>query len=192
MRNAGDVGVPSRNHRPVRLLALVAITIVLASPIAPIFVPYVDSAKTADAVMVLGPADTSRIGLAENFMREYGATTLVVSASPTADLFRSSKLDVCNGDRDYEVICVRPEPFTTQGEVAYLSYFADREAWESVIVVTDETHATRTRLYLDRCFAQDATVAFPEREFSWIYTMQQYFYQAGGFLKAFLVTRDCS
>ena len=83
-----------------------------------------------------------------------------------------------------DVICISPEPFTTQGEAAALGELAEQHDWHSAIVITRTTHVLRARMYLRRCFSGDLAVVDsgePSGLATWIY---EYAYQTAAFLKS--------
>ncbi|MFI5042675.1 MAG: YdcF family protein, partial [Acidimicrobiales bacterium] len=140
--------VDERTRRPHRRLILSAVAIVgaLAVLSGALFVwPRSDTPTHADAVVVPG-GEGERVPEAIRLVRRGLAPVLAVSAAHEG-------WGPCPTERlPVEVICFRPEPYTTQGEARWLADTARARGWRSVIVVVSTAQATRARLRVGRCY----------------------------------------
>lgn len=157
--------------------------------------------EPADALLVLGPADATRIEVAAQLM-DQGLAPVAVVATPDpvettwpSDAEFSEDRTYCDGtDQPYEVICFEPNPSTTQGEAMKLRELAEERGWDNVIVLTYRPHVARSQLIIGRCF--DGTTQWPTFDYQDSYsplkaaTWREYVYQSAGFLKAW-VTPGC-
>ncbi|MET0862965.1 MAG: YdcF family protein [Nakamurella sp.] len=168
---------------------------VLAGAIAglPVYVhPPVDVLPAkADVVYVIGPPTRARLALARKLLDEGVSDQMVISVSPHVlqPGYTERKFRACNRPGG-DIICISPEPFTTQGEAAALGTMATQYGWHSAIVITRTTHVVRARMYLQRCFAGDLAVidsGEPSSLTTWGY---EYLYQTGAFVKS-LTERGC-
>ncbi len=176
----------------LRLLVVAGLSCLLLTPIAPIFLPHTGAPIQADVILVLGPPEPSRIALAEDLLSEGYSERLVVSASDTGGPYFLQTLPICNESHDFKVLCAQSQPFTTQGEVGLLNDLAERNGWDTAIVITFTPHVSRTQLYLDRCFKGTAHVVADDRPLTPAEAAYEYVYQTGAFTKAFLSTSGCA
>src|SRR5919112_1927459 len=129
----------------------------LAATAVLILWPHEDSPKRANAVVVLSGGKKPRLEKALGLMRRHVAPVLVISDGwdplwPEANL-------LCTGHTRFEVVCFRPEPYSTRGEAEDVAKLAARRRWRSIVVVTSRYHVTRARMLFRRCFGGDvATV----------------------------------
>lgn len=195
MRRTDTAGSEARRRSGLRLLGLSAVTAavaVIAVVLAglPVYVfPQSDESEPVDAVFVIGPATFDRIRAARAMIDEGDTTTLIVSVDdPDSD--RSYVQKVCDPDQAEEVICLRPDPYTTQGEARALRDLAAENGWTSVMVLTQTPHVLRTRILFERCFTRQVdvqAVGGPRDLGQWAW---QYLYQTGAFMKVAL-NQDC-
>lgn len=157
--------------------------------------------EPADALLVLGPPDPTRVAVAAQIM-EAGLAPVAVVATPDpvpgtwpSDAEFLENRPYCDDpDLPYEVICFKPDPSTTQGEAMKLRELAEERGWDNVIVLTYRPHVARSQLIVDRCF--DGTTQWPTFDYQENYslfsraTWREYIYQSAGFLKAW-VTPGC-
>lgn len=184
---------PNRSrHRSTSALAFVGLLCLSLTPVGPIFAPVREQVSPADVILVLGPATAPRLDLAREMMEVGQASNLVVSTTSGNERFGARKLQTCLQDQGYPVHCEQSVPFTTQGEVGLLQRLSDENSWESVIVITSRTHATRASLYLDRCYSGASVVVWPDERFTLASGVEQYLYQSGAFVKALAITNDCA
>lgn len=157
--------------------------------------PRTDVPARSDALLVLGPPDRTRMAEALRLMDAGVAPVLVVANPGTGDLgdasgrvyyTRAAQTCAGGGEQDYEVICFRPDPSTTQGEAMELRALSEQRGWEHVSALTYRQHVARSRLLLERCYAGELDVlsfdypAVPRGH------LREFIYQSGGFVKAWL------
>ncbi|MFI7580471.1 YdcF family protein [Kocuria sp. M1N1S27] len=159
--------------------------------------PRTDAPAPSDALLVLGPPDRTRMAEALRLV-DAGVAPVLVVANPGAEdsgeasgrTYYARAAQTCaegpGGDRDYEVICFRPDPSTTQGEAMELRALSEQRGWEHVSVLTYRQHVARARLLLGRCYPGELDVlsfdypAVPRGH------LREFAYQSGGFVKAWL------
>lgn len=176
----------------VRRLSALAIAVALLLPVAPIFTPLQQTRLTADVVLVLGPANESRLALAREILARGTIENLVISAPDRDDPVSKSQIDLCVTPQEFDVWCQRSTPFTTQGEIATLEALAVRNNWDSAIIITERTHASRAQLYADRCFSGQAVVEYVNEQLSPYRIVYEYAYESAAFLKSATVTTGCA
>ncbi|KUG52052.1 hypothetical protein AVL61_06740 [Kocuria rosea subsp. polaris] len=162
--------------------------------------PRTDAPSRSDALLVLGPPDRTRMAEALRLMDAGMAPVLVVANPGTRDLgdasgrvyyARAAQTCAEDGGRDYEVICFRPDPSTTQGEAMELRALSEQRGWDHVSVLTYRQHVARSRLLLERCFAGRLDVLsfdYPDVPRG---PLREFAYQSGGYVKAWL-TPGCA
>jgi uncharacterized SAM-binding protein YcdF (DUF218 family) len=96
---------------------------------------------------------------------------------------------VCHDTGNIEVVCRRPEPFSTRGEAIFTRQLADARSWTKVIVVSWRYHLPRARLVFWQCFSDQpgsaVMTAVPRRyQYSLLESELVYAYQFGGLAKA--------
>ena len=106
--------------------------------------PTDEEPRRVDAVVVLAGGD-ERLPAALELVEAGVAPVLVL------DPDQPSWEALCGRNEPYEVVCYRPEPFSTRGEAQGVGRIARERGWESVAVVTSTYHLTRARLLFDRC-----------------------------------------
>jgi len=141
----------TRLGRPLVGIGVVS-TLGLLASIVPFLWPAQDRMARADAVFVLSGDYGERLGLATELMARGVAPTLVFDG--TRD--RAIEDQMCAEDRQFEVVCLRPEPDSTREEARAGAALAGSRQWRRIIVVTSSYHVTRSRLLFERCF--DGTV----------------------------------
>lgn len=156
-----------------------------------VFFPERLTPTRADVVFVLGPAEADRLELGERLVEHGYADALVISAPDNESRFGKNQISACVSERPYFVFCGRSIPYTTQGEMALLQRLSDEYSWDSVLVVTSRTHASRAALYAARCFDGSSSVIWTDPPLSYERGLQQLAYQTGGFVKAFTLTNGC-
>ena len=148
--------------------------------------PRLDPPTKADAVVVLGPADTGgALDLGERLVRDGLATRLVVS---TVDGQRGALGHLC-WDRQpplggASLSCFVPVPATTRGEARSVSSLVAQNHWRSVIVVTPVYHVARARLLFQRCPTGHLEFVAPDDHTSTARWVFESGYQMAAFLKA--------
>lgn len=123
--------------------------------------PAVDQPTESDAIIVLAPAaETGRLDHALDLMSEGYSSTLVISAPP------DNEGSICGADRPYRIICFSPDPVTTQGEARAIQKLSEENGWRTITVVTDDSHVTRARILIARCYSQELNMSASKRELS--------------------------
>lgn len=177
-----------RGWRWTGWVVTVVAAIGLALAIRLVALPRYDDVTAADAIVIIGPVDPWRVDLAERLVDE-GVSDVVAMTALGRD--RS----YCDWHRaDVETMCFAPSPTTTQGEAIWTKQQIAEHGWDSVVVITVDTHVERTRFIFRSCIRDDAAVAVigqPPPDAGWSFYSQQIPYQIGGFLKALFVTPGC-
>jgi uncharacterized SAM-binding protein YcdF (DUF218 family) len=147
----------------------------------------VDPLQRADAIIVLGGEHDGREDYGLKLAREGWASTVVMSNpyGPDDPVMRR----VCHDTVDIQVVCRRPEPFSTRGEAIFTRQLADARSWTKVIVVSWRYHLPRARLIFRQCFNDQpgsaVMAAVPRRyQYSLLEWELVYAYQFGGLAKA--------
>lgn len=188
-----DVSVHPREFwSRARLFVATALACVLLAPIGPVFFPARQVPFKADVILVLGPASDSRLLYAERLVKTGYSDTLLISAAVSGPGRTPLIEQFCAKTKPFTVHCQQAEPFTTQGEVAWLERSAAGQGWSTAIIVTETTHLQRTRLYTERCFSGTARVLSDETPLSPVDLPYEYAYETAGFIKAALVSRGCA
>ncbi|KQQ09904.1 YdcF family protein [Rathayibacter sp. Leaf296] len=178
--------------RRVLLVPLLALALLGAG--IPLYVtpPIERIPEQADAVFVLGPSTRARVEYARRIIESGATDVMVLSVGPEemqAD-YEDKKYKKCN-EEGGDVLCYAAEPLTTQGEARQLERMAEEYGWDSVIVMTNEPHIVRARMIMERCYSGEISMIPSNEPMGLDYLIGQYFYQTGGFLKAFFVTNTC-
>jgi uncharacterized SAM-binding protein YcdF (DUF218 family) len=145
-----------------RRIALAIVLVLLAALLAAtarwILWPPADAPPAhADAVVVLGGGGSERLSKGVELMEEGIAPVLVISDAENSGTERAREL-CADGDPDFEVVCVSPDPARTQGEARVTARLAEERGWKSIVVVTSDYHATRAGWLFGRCFGYDVPV----------------------------------
>ena len=148
---------------PLLALGLTAFVALAAASIF-LFILYDDDeVATADAVVVLaGSKFRLPVGLA---LVERGvAPVLVISDGLDPRSPATSRL--CR--ERTEVLCPKPEPYSTRGEARLVAALARDRGWDSIVVVSSRFHLFRARILFERCY--DGRLAFvgaPVQRWRW-------------------------
>lgn len=145
-------------RRLLLAVALAAAALVVAS--VGLFVLRDDDEPTrADAVVVLAGAK-SRLPTGLELVRRGVAPVLVISDGYDPTWWAANRL--CRYERELDVLCPRPDPYSTRGEARMVGALARERGWDSVVVVSSGFHLFRAELLFERCLAgQVQTVAAP-------------------------------
>jgi hypothetical protein len=149
--------------------------------------PQVSHPTHAAAIVMLGPPDeNNRVETALKLIKDHVATMLVISVP--AGHQRAAK-DLCTEPQSgFTVMCFRPNPATTRGEAEEIRRLAAQHGWKSIVVVTSTFHISRARMIVKRCYSGKLYMVPARKGISFGRWMYQYFYQSGGYIKAFLHT----
>ncbi|WP_297082106.1 YdcF family protein [uncultured Demequina sp.] len=173
------------------ILGAVAAVAVIAIAGLPFYVlPATDQPSGVDVVYVIGPPTDERIDTALELTDGHGARALMVSLDPLAAHAFDDAAVLCDAGATpagVEVICARPEPFTTRGEARELEAEMAEHGWETSAVITFTPHISRTRMIMERCDVGELSmIASDESLEPWLWAYQ-YAYQTAGFAKAFVL-----
>lgn len=150
--------------------------------------PHVDVPRRVDALLVPGPADR-RLAEAEQMVADGLVGTLVLSLpAPTAESPATGRY--CAADHRHPVICIAPDPVSTQGEAQAFARLAEEHGWRSVAVLTHRSHLGRAGILVRRCFdGRVDQLASTERyvPLTWVLRLV---YETGAWTKMAL-TRGC-
>lgn len=133
----------------LRVLLLAAVLAFLGLS-AKLFVwPEEHPVGRSDAVVVLA-GSKKRLAKGLELMRRRLAPILVISDGLAPDWPTANRL--CRfGSKSFEVICFRPDPYSTRGEAERVARMAENRGWQTVTVVTSTFHLTRARMLFKRC-----------------------------------------
>ncbi|WOQ16413.1 hypothetical protein [Raineyella sp. W15-4] len=188
MRKRGTVGGTRRRWPAV--LAMIGVVLLGCAVVATVLVvrPRVDPVQPVDALYVIGPAE-GRIAEARQLMAAGEARTLIVTVSVNPKTGEVYTKDFCD-PASWEVICVQPDPYATRGEAGVLARLVKEHGWSRVAVMTETSHVSRTRMWMDRCVPASVSV-WPSDErrtpISWVGAIA---YQSAAWVKA-QVQRGC-
>jgi len=107
-----------------------------------------DKPVRADAVVVLSGAK-NRLPVGVRLVRGHDAPLLVVSRN---DKPTTLEQQACAHRLDLKTLCVRADPFSTQGEARLIEKLARERHWDAVDVVTSKFHTYRAKLMIARCY----------------------------------------
>lgn len=157
-------------------------------------VPSTDGPRHADVLLVLAPP-AERIAFAEHLMDRGYAGTLAISVPLQENGGRISA--TCKEKRAYRIVCFHPDPVTTQGEARALQRLSRMYGWKSANVITTQSHITRARIIIGRCYKGDLNMvaywqslpvlSFTNPRQSWAYRLA---YETGAFVKV-AMNQDC-
>lgn len=166
------------------LIGLTALIVVFAAATARLIVwPASGMPAHVDAiVMMAGPGD--RLPTALALAREHRASTLVVSTGWEGYGGR------CPGPvTGVRLICFEPNPGNTRGEAEFAAQLAQRNHWNSIVLVTITPQDTRARILMRRCYSGSVyvmTAGIPLSSYPY-----QIFYEWGALFKAEFLQRSC-
>lgn len=172
--------------------------------------PPTDEAQSADAIVVLANhRDRRTLGrelasqsYSENLVQSVSyrmgeglddGTFEVVTPVELRRLQREGQelqprqLEQCDATYpDYSVYCIYPDPDSTIGEAKALTHLAVDEGWDSVLLITERSHAWRTQRIFDRCFPGETHIVLADVEGNWWRPIRRTFYEVFANWKDFL------
>jgi hypothetical protein len=164
----------------IRRSALLALPVLIVLTGLPLYVfPAQAVPARADVVYVLGSPDAWRISWAQQLIAEGHASALLISV-PAAKHAPST----CTTSMSFPVVCVRPDPSTTDGEARSLRSAMRQHGWHSVIAITATPHITRAGLILRQCVPQGVSVVGRSTGIDLGEWLRQYAYQTAALIKA--------
>jgi len=142
-----------------------------------------------DAVMVLGPSDPRNVAEGVLLARRSSGAVLVLSSSKDVDgRFKNKE---CTAEMDIEVVCLRADPFTTEGELSALDELSVTSQWSGIAVITSVPHVPRARWIAERCLRSGHAVLGRSAPDSISLWMTAGAYQSAAWIKS-LVHPPCS
>ncbi|QYB00084.1 YdcF family protein (plasmid) [Rhodococcus sp. USK10] len=146
----------------------------------------IDPLQQVDAIVVLGGDQDGREAYGIDLARK-GLSSSVVLSNPYYPPSKSMLKACATVDENFTVTCVRPSPPTTRGEAMFTQELAERNGWDTVLVISWRYHLPRARYVFSQCFGGNTVMRPVPRDYDfslaeWEYT---YFYQLAGFAKAF-------
>ncbi len=144
--------------------------------------PDLDDPTTtrADALVVLASAP-ERFQEAERIMGIGLIPTVVYSVVPRARINTASE---CQPRSTYRVLCISPDPVTTQGEAIALGHLARQEGWDSLSVLTFDAHVTRSKVHVTRCFPGEVKMTAMDRQVEPKLRFREVAHELAGLMKA--------
>ncbi len=88
--------------------------------------------------------------------------------------------------------CLKPDPFTTRGEVMWLNREAEANGWDTAAIITFGPHVSRSRLIAGQCFDGEAIMLNSGEKVSLPYYAYMYVYQSAATVKALIQGRCAS
>lgn len=136
-------------RRPLLLIALTALAALAVASVS-LFILYDDDrVAKADAVMVLA-GEKKRLPIALELVERGVAPVLVISDGLDPRWMQANRL--CRFGDPERIVCVRPDPYSTRGEVRLAARLARERGWDSLVVLTSRFHLFRARTLFERCF----------------------------------------
>lgn len=176
---------PLRGVGVRRAVASVCLLLLIAGFVGvPVYVrPQVDPLQPADAILILGGADSRRYSFGLELGAAGWAPTVVLSNPYGAKDEWLTEL-CATPQTNFELDCFVPDPPTTRGEAQELHRLAAQHQWHRVIVVTYTLHISRARYIVGHCFDGELTMVASPTDLSLPEWAFGYAYQTAGFLKA--------
>lgn len=163
--------------------SIVVAAVLFAGAGLPLYVfPPSEEIRHADLIYVIGPPRPERVEV-ERALRKEGVAARSLYSVSLIGGFTAERMGVC--DRP-AVACEHPEPYTTKGEAALLTAFADEHGIDRTVVITFTPHVARTRYIFEKCYEGDVTVVPVDEQLDAMEWIEQYFYQTAAFVKAWL------
>ncbi|HUZ81008.1 MAG TPA: YdcF family protein [Gaiellaceae bacterium] len=134
--------------RRVAVLAVFAALAVAALDVWLFVVNHGQAPVRADAIVVLS-GSKSRLPVGVRLMRAHDARLLVISRNDRPSTLEQA---ACARRLGLPTLCVRADPFSTQGEARLIARLATARGWRAVEVVTSQFHVYRARLIIRRCY----------------------------------------
>jgi len=172
------------------ILAAVAAAVVVALAGIPIYVlPATDEPGTVDVVYVIGPPTDARIELALDMAGAGQTDAVMVSLDPEEAVDYPAAAGLCEGGEDagIDVLCAKPDPFTTRGEARELEAQMASHGWDQAAVITITPHISRAHMIMDRCDVGDLSMIDSGESLDPWYWVYHYAYQSAGYAKAFVL-----
>ncbi|MCP3912145.1 MAG: YdcF family protein [Actinomycetia bacterium] len=152
--------------------------------------PPTDDLTTAqaDAIVVFAGGGPRVVEGLRLVMDEGVADTLVVARNTEPGLPFQAHFELCDTGRPIGAHCFQPEPRTTRGEAQYVAALAEREGWETIVLVTSTDQLVRARMMIERCWDGEVLVTDVWHN-QW--APLRAVYEWGAMLKAQTLNRGC-
>lgn len=144
-----------------------------------------DEPAPVDAVYALGVVSPERLDRAVDLIESGYSDQLILTVSHEAHWG-----EFCGREHEFTVTCVTPDPLTTRGEARSWGQLAERNDWNSVMVVTMVPHLSRAELYFQRCFSGELVMMDDERDLEGAVWARQFFYESAAFVR-YALSRGC-
>lgn len=145
----------------------------------------------ADAVVVLAGGVGERLERGLELMELGVSDTLVLNRAILlwGDGAYKDVWDLCDsGSVDFEVVCLVSLPDNTKGEALTISELARERSWNSLAIVTTDSHLHRSMLWFKRCYSGELYPVPADSPFDRSLLM----HEIGGTAEALFLDRDCS
>lgn len=170
------------------ILVLLVVTLLATTTVVMVVLhPRLDAQQRVDALVVLATVP-ERYERAEQLMADGMAPTVLYSVAQQSPVTTRAH---CRPHMNYRVLCTMPEPNTTQGEAMALAELAQREGWNSIAVLTFDSHVTRARLLVARCYTGDLHMVSMPRQVESHQRLREVAYEVGALARASIVS-DCN
>ncbi len=154
---------------------------------APIVRPDEDAVARADAIVVLSGDHGERLAAALQLLEEGVAQTLVMAG----ELDSMQAVEICKGNQPFAVVCLRPQPDSTDAEARETARVAGIVGWRTLLVVTTTYHVNRARTYFQRCFEGTVWVVGATPPYGVRPTLRAVAHEWFGNLELVFVRRSC-
>lgn len=114
-------------------------------------------------MVVLSGDHGERLPLALGMLDRGVARVLVLDGTPDYPLW----LELCENKRDFEVVCLRPEPDSTRAEARAAGRLAAERRWRRLVVITTTYHLARSAVLFRRCFEGEVNMVAADRPLPW-------------------------
>lgn len=168
-------------------LALVAVTVWAIVAVQAFRFPQVEPLGDTDAYYALHSGGGVNAVANRHDWLPPGKPLLI--SVPADELSLEPYRSACT-DSELDVICVAPDPLTTQGEAQNLGRIAEEQGWRSVTVLSQRSHMTRTRVLMERCYNGDVRMVPRGRQSGVAIWLRALVYESGAMVKTWL-TPEC-
>jgi hypothetical protein len=144
--------------------------------------PPTDRPTRVDGILSLnGPEESAREAKAISLAEQGYASTLLFSEGnyPNRPCPRIPRV---------VVVCFRPQPARTVGEVEFATNYARSHGWHSLLIVPGRSQTIRARILMGRCFPGQVLVVPPAALGNLPYEVV---YEWGALIRALVINRGC-
>lgn len=145
--------------------------------------PAAGRPQRADAIVVLAPTTTTgRLNYAEKLLEDGWSENLVISVPQQSG--GETPANLCEEKHTYQTICFVPDPVTTQGEARVIERLAEERNWHTITVITNDSHLTRARIIIQRCYKGNLNMLAVRQDNSLAFWAYRFLYETGALIKA--------